>query len=227
LKLSGEALGGPDGSGINQDVLRDVSNQVLEVYEGGFDLAIVVGAGNIFRGLQGAAQGMDRVQADQMGMLATVINAMALHDALRSNGIAARVMSAIHVSEVVEPYSPERAIRHLEKNVVILAGGTGNPYFTTDTAAALRAVEMQADCVLKATKVDGVYDKDPIEHPDAKRYSSVTFDQCLTDRIGVMDATAFALCRENNMPVRVFSMTTPGSLQRVCAGEDIGTLVTP
>lgn len=226
LKLSGEALGGPDGSGLDQEVLRSVSLELKEIFELGVQLGIVVGGGNIFRGLKGAASGMDRAQADYMGMLATVINSLALQDALEAASVPTRVMSALEILEVAEPYIRRKAVAHLERgNVVIFGAGTGSPFFSTDTAAALRAVEIQADCVLKATKVDGIYDRDPIKHPDAKRFSTISYDRFLADRIGVMDATAVSLCRENSMPIRVFSMTTEGNFRRVCMGEDVGTTV--
>ena len=228
LKLSGEALGGSDGEGLDQQVLGKVAVELKEIFELGVQLGIVVGGGNIFRGLKGAATGMDRAQADYMGMLATVINSLALQDALENVGVPTRVLSALEIVEVAEPYIRRKAVAHLERgNVVIFAAGTGSPFFSTDTAAALRAVEIQADCVLKATKVDGIYDKDPVQHPDAKRFSSITYDQFLADRIGVMDATAVSLCRENEMPVRVFAMTTEGNFRRVCMGEDVGTTVVP
>ena len=228
LKLSGEALGGSDGTGIDPDVLRFVCDEVIEVHRLGVEIGIVVGGGNIFRGLAGAARGMNRSQADHMGMLATLINAMALQDAIEASGVSVRVMSSISIPQVAEPFVHRQAAAHLEDgSILIFAGGTGNPFFSTDTAAALRAAEIEADCVLKATKVDGVYDKDPIKNPDAKRYKKVSFDQCLADRLGVMDATAIALCRENSRPIHVFSMANPGNIRRVCMGEDIGTIVVP
>ncbi|MCU0690657.1 MAG: UMP kinase [Polyangiaceae bacterium] len=228
LKLSGEALGGPDGSGLDQHVLRDMAAQLREILDLGVQLAIVVGGGNIFRGLKGAASGMDRAQGDYMGMLATVINALALQDALEKVSVPTRVVTALEILELAEPYIRRKAIAHVERgNVVIFAAGTGSPFFSTDTAAALRAVEIQADCVLKATKVDGIYDHDPVTHPNATRYATISYDQFLADRIGVMDSTAVTLCRENSMPIRVFSMTTPGNFRRVCLGEDIGTTVVP
>ncbi len=228
LKLSGEALGGADGSGLDDEVLGQVSAQLREIFDLGVQLGIVVGGGNIFRGLKGAASGMDRAQADHMGMLATVINALAMQDALEQAGVPTRVMSALEIVEVAEPYIRRKAVAHLERgNVVVFAAGTGSPFFSTDTAAALRAIEIQADCVLKATKVDGIYDKDPVRHPDAKRFETITYDRFLADRIGVMDATAVSLCRENEMPVRVFSMTTEGNFRRVCMGQDVGTTVGP
>lgn len=226
LKLSGEALGGVDGSGLDQSVLRHVSIELKEIFDLGVQLGIVVGGGNIFRGLAGAAKGMDRAQADYMGMLATVINSLALQDALEAEGVPTRVMSALDIVEVAEPHIRRKAIAHLERgNVVIFAAGTGSPFFSTDTAAALRGVEIEADCVLKATKVDGVYDRDPVKHPEATRFSTISYDRFLADRIGVMDSTAASLCRENDMPIRVFAMTTKGNFRRVCMGEDVGTLV--
>ena len=226
LKLSGEALGGHDGSGLDPSVLREVSTQLKEVRALDVQLGIVVGGGNIFRGLKGAADGMNRAQADYMGMLATIINAMALQDALESVGVPARVMSAIHMADVVEPFVQRNAIAHLSQgDVVIFGGGTGSPFFSTDTAAALRAVEIQAEGLLKATKVDGIYDKDPVKNPGATRYETITYDQCLADRLGFMDATAITLCRENKMPIRVFSMTTIGNFKRACLGENVGTVV--
>jgi uridylate kinase len=228
LKLSGEALGGPDGAGLDQEVLRTVSLELKEIFDLGVQLGIVVGGGNIFRGLKGAAKGMDRAQADYMGMLATVINSLALQDALEAAGVPTRVMSALEILELAEPYIRRKAVAHLERgNVVIFGAGTGSPFFSTDTAAALRAVEIQADCVLKATKVDGIYDQDPVKHPNAKRFTTISYDQFLADRIGVMDATAVSLCRENVMPIRVFSMTTEGNFRRVCMGADVGTTVVP
>lgn len=228
LKLSGEALGGPDGAGLDQEVLRKVSAELAEIFELGVQLGIVVGGGNIFRGLKGAASGMDRAQADYMGMLATVINSLALQDALEAANVPTRVMTALEILEVAEPYIRRKAVAHLERgNVVIFAAGTGSPFFSTDTAAALRAVEVQADCLLKATKVDGIYDKDPVKNPHAQRFSTITYDRFLADRIGVMDSTAVTLCRENNMPIRVFSMTKGGNFRRVCVGEDVGTTVVP
>ena len=226
LKLSGEALMGPDTYGINHEVIGRVAGEIKSVVEAGVQLGIVIGGGNIFRGVAGSEQGMERASADTMGMLATVINAIALQNALEREGVAVRVLSAIRIDQVVEPYVRRRAIGHLERGrVVIFAAGTGNPFFTTDTAASLRGIEVGADVVLKATKVDGVYDRDPMRHPDAKRYDTITYGEVLTKRLGVMDATAIALCREQNMPLRVFSIHKPGSLKRAALGENEGTLV--
>ncbi len=226
LKLSGEALMGPDAYGINREVISRVAREIKSVVEAGVQLGIVIGGGNIFRGVAGSEQGMERASADYMGMLATVINAIALQNALERENVTVRVLSAIRIDQVVEPYVRRRAIAHLERGrVVIFAAGTGNPFFTTDTAASLRGIEVGADIVLKATKVDGVYDRDPVRHPDAKRYDTITYGEVLTKRLGVMDATAIALCREQNMPLRVFSIHKPGSLKRAALGENEGTLV--
>lgn len=226
LKLSGEALMGDDAYGINRDVVSRIVGEIRDVLATGTQVAIVVGAGNIFRGVSGSAEGMDRATADYMGMLATVMNAMALHDALVSSGTPAVVQSAIRMEPVVDSYDRKSAIRHLESGtVVIFGGGTGNPFFTTDTAASLRGLEVNADAVLKATKVDGVYTRDPVKYDDAKRYDVLTYDEVLEKRLGVMDAAAIALCREEAMPLRVFSINKPGSLLRVVLGEDEGTLV--
>jgi uridylate kinase len=227
LKLSGEALCGTlGGFGIQPEVLTATAQELAEVYALGVQIGIVVGGGNIFRGLKGASAGMDRAQSDYMGMLATVINSLALQDALEKAGVPTRVQTAIEIRQLAEPYIRRRAIRHLEKGrLVIFAAGTGNPYFSTDTAAALRAMEIQADALFKATKVEGVYDRDPIKFPDAKMYSSMTFDRFISDRIGVMDSTAATLCRDNGMAIRVFKLTTHGNIKRVVFGEDIGTTV--
>ena len=226
LKLSGEALMGPDAYGINREVIGRVAGEIKSVVEAGVQLGIVIGGGNIFRGVAGSEQGMERASADYMGMLATVINAIALQNALEREGVAVRVLSAIRIDQVVEPYVRRRAIAHLERGrVVIFAAGTGNPFFTTDTAASLRGIEVGADIVLKATKVDGVYDRDPARHPDAKHYATITYSEVLEQRLGVMDATAIALCREQGMPLRVFSIYKPGNLRRAALGEDVGTLV--
>lgn len=226
LKLSGEALCGTNGGfGIDANVLRATAAELKEVHSLGAQIGIVVGGGNIFRGLKGASQGMDRAQGDAMGMLATVINSLALQDALERAGVPTRVQTAIEIRQIAEPYIRRRAIRHLEKGrVVIFAAGTGNPYFSTDTAAALRAMEIHAECLFKATKVEGIYDRDPVRFPDAAMVSRMSYDRFLTERIGVMDATAAALCRDNKMPIRVFKLT-PGNIQRVTLGEGIGTLV--
>lgn len=217
---------GDDSYGINREVVARIVAELKEVKKTGVELAIVVGGGNIFRGVAPAAQGMDRATADYMGMLATVINALALGDALNQEGVPARVLSALAIERVVEPYIRGRALSHLKQDrIVIFAAGTGNPYFTTDTAASLRAMEIGADVVLKATKVDGVYDKDPMQHADAVRYTKVSYDEALERRLGVMDATAIALCRDNNLPLRVFSINKAGGLLRTILGEDEGTLV--
>ncbi len=227
LKLSGEALCGRDGGfGIDGDVIRETAKELAEVHALGVQAGIVVGGGNIFRGLKGASSGMDRAQGDFMGMLATVINALAMQDALEKVGVPTRVMTAIEIRQVAEPYIRRRAIRHLEKGrVVIFAAGTGNPYFSTDTAAALRAMEIHANCLCKATKVEGIYERDPVHHPEATMYRRMTFDRFLAERIGVMDSTAVTLCRDNAMPIRVFKMATRGNIKRVVLGESIGTIV--
>jgi uridylate kinase len=226
LKLSGEALMGDDAFGINRRVLDRVVDEIREVMTTGVQLALVVGGGNFFRGVSVGAQGMDRAQADYMGMLATVMNSLALQDALQKAGVPVAVLSGLAVEGVVEGYSRQSALQHLDAGrVVIFAGGTGNPFFTTDTAATLRGAEIGADLVLKATKVDGVYDRDPVKHRDAVRYDRVTYDEALARRLGVMDATAIALAREQNLPLRVFSINKPGSLLRVVRGENEGTLV--
>jgi uridylate kinase len=227
LKLSGEALSGKDGgSGIDTAMLKKTASELGEVAATGVQVGIVVGGGNIFRGLRGASEGMDRAQSDYMGMLATVINSLALQDALEREGVETRVMTALDIREVAEPYIRRRAIRHLERGrIVILAAGTGNPYFSTDTAAALRAMEIRADALLKATKVEGVYDRDPTRHAEARMYEKVSYDRFLTDHLRVMDSTAVTLCRENGLPIRVFRMK-PGNIKRVCLGEEVGTIVT-
>jgi uridylate kinase len=226
LKISGEALVGTGGYGINPVVLGHIASEICEAARTGVQVAIVVGGGNIFRGLSESARGMDRASADYVGMLATVMNAVALQDALEKQGMVTRVLSAIEMSQLAEPYIRRRAIRHLEKGrVVIFGAGTGNPFFTTDTAAALRAMEIGAEALLKGTKVAGVYDKDPAKHDDARLYHRVSFTDALKNDLRVMDATAFALCRDNSLPIVVFDMKTPGNIQRVVAGEDVGTLI--
>ncbi len=226
LKLSGEALMGSDSFGINRETLERMVADIGEVVHLGVEMAVVIGGGNIFRGVALGAEGMDRATADYMGMMATVMNAMALQDAMRRAGIEARVQSALNIEQVVEPYIRPKAMRYLEEGkVVIFAAGTGNPFFTTDTAAALRGSEMGVQIVLKATKVDGIYSADPRKHPSATRFTSITFDEALSRRLQVMDATAFALCRDQKLPIKVFDMTKPGSLRRVAMGEDEGTLV--
>ncbi|NLG77841.1 MAG: UMP kinase [Xanthomonadaceae bacterium] len=226
LKLSGEALMGEEDYGIDPQMLKRVANEIREVMSLGMQVAVVIGGGNIFRGAGLARAGMDRVTGDHMGMLATVMNSLAMQDALEALGLYARVMSAIRINEVCEEYIRRRAVRHLEKGrVVILAAGTGNPFFTTDTAASLRAIEINADLLLKATKVNGIYTDDPVRNPKATRYSKLTFDKVLMDRLNVMDATAIVMCRDNNLPLRVFDLTKPGELLRIVRGEDVGTLV--
>ncbi len=227
LKLSGEALMGDRAYGVDPEVTRGIALQAAEARAGGAELAIVVGGGNIFRGLAAAARGMDRATGDYMGMLATVMNGLALQDALEQAGCPTRVMSAIAMNEIAEPYIRRRAIRHLEKGrVILLVAGTGNPYFTTDTAATLRAVEIGADVILKATRVDGVYDADPELHPEATRYSQIGYTELLANRLGALDATAVSLAMDNEMPIVVFDMTRGGNIVRAIRGEQIGTLIT-
>ncbi len=226
VKLSGEALLGREDYGIDPAMLKRIAGEVRDLGQMGVQVAVVIGGGNIFRGAGLARSGMDRVTGDHMGMLATVINALAMQDALESLGVYARVMSAIRINEVCEDYIRRRAVRHLEKGrVVIFAAGTGNPFFTTDTAASLRAIEIDADVLLKATKVNGVYDSDPMTNPNARRYSRLTYDQVLNDRLNVMDATAIVMCRENDLPLRIFNLFEPGDLVRIVQGEDVGTVV--
>ncbi len=227
VKLSGEALMGSTDYGIDPTVLRRIAGEIVAIAEMRIQVAFVIGGGNIFRGAGLARAGMDRGTADQMGMLATVMNALAMQDSLESLGLQSRVMSAIRINQVCEDYIRRRAIRHLEKGrVVIFAGGTGNPFFTTDTAAALRAIEIDADVLLKATKVDGVYSDDPVRNSAAVRYSRLTFDKVLTDKLNVMDATAIVMCRDNRLPLRVFNLNRSGDLTRIARGEDVGTVVT-
>ncbi len=226
LKLSGEALMGPDAYGINRETLAGIVAEIKSVADLGVEIGVVIGGGNIFRGLAGAAGGMDRATADYMGMLATVMNAMALADALRQAGLNGRVQSALNIEQVVEPYIRGKAIRYLEEGkIVVFAAGTGNPFFTTDTAAALRGAEIGAEIVLKATKVDGVYTADPKKDPAAQRYHRVSFDEAIGKNLQVMDATALALCRDQKLPINVFSIFKTGALKRVVAGEDEGTMV--
>ena len=226
LKLSGEALMGEDSFGINRTTIVRMVEEVAEITRMGVEVAVVIGGGNIFRGVAGGAVGMDRATADYMGMLATVMNALALADAMNKQGLTARVMSAISIDQVVEPYVRPKALQYLEEGkVVIFAGGTGNPFFTTDTAAALRGAEIGAELVLKATKVDGVYTADPFKDSTATRYTQLSFDVAMAGNLGIMDATAFALCRDQKLPVKVFSIIKPGALKRVIMGEDEGTLV--
>ncbi len=227
VKLSGEALMGRADYGIDPDILKRIAGELQDIVGFGVQLAVVIGGGNIFRGAGLARAGMDRVAGDHMGMLATVMNALAMQDALESLGLYARVMSAIRINEVCEDYIRRRAIRHLEKGrVVIFAAGTGNPFFTTDTAAALRAIEIEAEVLLKATKVNGVYSDDPMRNPAAVRYTHLTFDRVLTEKLNVMDATAVVMCRDNNLPLRVFNLNNAGDLTRIVRGEEVGTTVT-
>jgi uridylate kinase len=227
LKLSGEALGGADGQGISPEVVQDMARQIGEVRDLGVEIVIVVGGGNIFRGALGSERGIERATGDYMGMLATVINALALQDALEKAGIATRVQSAITMAQVAEPFIRRRAVRHLEKGrVVIFGGGTGNPFFSTDTAAALRANEINAEVILKATKVDGIYDRDPHKFANAKRFTQITYRSALQKQLKVMDSTAFSLCMDNRMPIIVFDLFKPHNIKRVVLGETVGTLVT-
>jgi len=226
LKLSGEALAGGASFGIDADRVKGLAREVADVTAAGVQVGVVVGGGNIFRGVAAAAQQMDRVTADHMGMLATVINALALSDALEQMGVPTRVLSAIEMHQVAEPYIRRRAIRHLEKGrIVIFAAGTSNPYFSTDTAATLRALEIKADVIAKATKVDGVYDKDPMKFPDAVRYPKITYLEVLSQGLGVMDATSIAMCRDNKLPILVFNLNTTGNIMRMSMGEPIGTVI--
>ncbi len=227
LKLSGESLGGDTGIGICGQAVQRMAEQVREVRELGVQVVVVVGGGNIFRGLSGTERGIERATGDYMGMLATLINALALQDSLEKLGVGTRVQSAISMAQVAEPFIRRRAVRHLEKGrVVIFGGGTGNPYFSTDTAAALRANEIGAEVILKATKVDGIYDSDPKKNPDAKRFAQITYLEALQQQLKVMDSTAFSLCMDNRMPIIVFDVFTPHNLKRVVMGEKVGTLVT-
>jgi uridylate kinase len=226
LKLSGEALMGELDYGIEPQVIQRIAAEIATARNTGVEIAIVVGGGNIFRGAGLARAGMDRVTGDHMGMLATVMNALAIQDALESLHVHARVMSALEINAVCEDYIRRRAIRHLEKGrVVIMAAGTGNPFFTTDTAASLRAIEIGADVLLKATKVDGVYDADPVTDPEASRFESVSYDQVISDKLGIMDATAIVMCRDNHLPLRVFDLTRANALVQAMTGDEIGTLV--
>ena len=226
LKLSGEALMGDQEFGISSDVIASYAKQIKGIVDLGVEVSIVIGGGNIFRGISGAAQGVDRVTGDHMGMLATVINSLALQNSIEKLGVPTRVQTAIEMPKIAEPFIKRRAQRHLEKGrVVIFGAGTGNPYFTTDTAAALRAIEMGTDVVIKATKVDGIYDKDPVKFADAKKYEKVTYNEVLAKDLKVMDATAISLCRENKLPIIVFNSLIEGNLKRVIMGENIGTTV--
>lgn len=226
LKLSGEALAGNQGYGIDPEVIAAIAAEVKEVVELGIEIALVIGGGNIFRGVAAASRGMDRASADYMGMLATVMNSLAMQDALEQAGVVTRVLSAIEMREVAEPYIRRRAVRHLEKRrVVIFGAGTGNPYFTTDTAASLRAMEINADIILKATKVDGIYNADPTKDKDAVKFSSLTYLDVLKKGLQVMDATATSLCMDNDLPIMVFNLTVRGNIKRAVLGENIGTIV--
>jgi len=226
LKLSGEALQGEKGFGIDPAVIQSIAEEIKEVHALKIEIALVIGGGNIFRGLAASTQGMDRATADYMGMLATVLNALALQDALERIGVPTRVQSAVAMQELCEPYIRRRAIRHLEKGrVVIFAAGIGSPYFTTDTTASLRAMEIHADAILKATKVDGVYNKDPKKHKDAKMYRHLTYLEVLKNNLGVMDSTAISLCMDNQLAIYVFNMTEKGNIRRILLGENIGTIV--
>jgi len=226
LKLSGEALMGEGDYGIDPGVIQRIAGEIHELLEAGLEIGLVIGGGNIFRGAGLAQGGMDRVTGDYMGMLATVINSLAMQDALEKQGSQCRVMSALKINQVCEDYIRRRAVRHMEKGrAVVFAAGTGNPFFTTDSAASLRAIELGVDIVLKATKVDGIYTDDPVRNPDAKRYERIGYDEAINKKLAVMDATALVLCRDQGMPLRVFNLHTPGNLHRVATGQDVGTLV--
>jgi uridylate kinase len=226
LKLSGEAMAGPLSFGLDADRVKSLAIEIAALAQQNIEVGVVVGGGNIFRGIALAAKNMDRVTGDHMGMLATVINALALQDALEQIGQHTRVMSAIQMHQVAEPYIRRRAIRHLEKGrIVIFAAGTSNPYFSTDTAATLRALEIKAQVIAKATKVDGVYDKDPMKHPEAVMYTHIAYTEVLTRSLGVMDATSIAMCRDNRLPILVFNLNTPGNIMRMASGEPVGTLI--
>jgi len=227
LKVSGEALMGQGGFGIDTGTVERIAADVKEAVEAGTQICMVIGGGNIFRGLKGSASGMERASADYMGMLATIINGVALQDAVEKHGVPTRLMTALEVRAIAEPYIRRRAVRHLEKGrLLIFVAGTGNPYFSTDTAAALRAMEINAQILCKATKVEGIYDRDPVKHADASMFRQVSYERFISDRIGVMDATAVTLCRDNKLPIRVFALSTRGNIKRVVEGEPIGTLVT-
>ena len=227
LKLSGEVLAGEQGFGIDPAKATQLANEIKSVHEMRVGIGLIIGAGNIFRGMQAASKGMDRVSGDYLGMLATIMNAISVQDALEKVGVETRTLSAITVSQIAEPYIRRRALRHLDKGrLIIVAGGTGNPYFTTDTAAALRATELKAEVLLKGTKVDGVYDKDPVVHSDAVRYDTISFSEVISKNLRVMDLTAITLCKENTLPIRVFNINHEGELKRVVSGENIGTTVT-
>ena len=226
LKLSGEILAGKSGFGIDPEKAHYLANEIKSIHELDLDIGLIIGAGNIFRGMEAASRGMDRVTGDYLGMLATIMNAISMQDALEKVNCETRTLSAIDVKQISEPYIRRRAIRHIEKGrIVIVAGGTGNPFFTTDSAAALRATELGADIVIKGTKVDGIYDKDPIVDEEAVKYNKISFDQVLKDNLRVMDLTAITLCKENNLPIHVFDIKVPGALKRLILGEQIGTIV--
>tara|TARA_B100000767_G_scaffold71806_1_gene68341 strand:- start:570 stop:1277 length:708 start_codon:yes stop_codon:yes gene_type:complete len=226
LKLSGEALMGEQNYGIDSNRLSDYAKEIKQIIDKGIQVAIVIGGGNIYRGIQSEGAGFDRVQGDYMGMLATIINGMALQSALESLEVETRLLTAIRMEQVAEPYIRRKATRHLNKNrVVIFGGGTGNPYFTTDTAATLRAIEIEADVILKGTRVDGIFTADPEKDPSATMFETISFDEVFQKELNVMDLTAFTLCKENNLPIKVFNMNTDGNLQKICEGENIGTLV--
>ena len=226
LKLSGEALAGNQGTGINTTVIQQIAQDIKVAHETGVEIGLVIGGGNIFRGIAASAQGMDRASSDYMGMLATCINSLALQDALEKANVPTRVQSAIEMNEIAEPYIRRRAVRHLEKGrIVIFAAGTGNPYFTTDTAAALRAMEINAEILMKATKVDGIYDKDPTKNPDAKKYDKISYIDVLKQGLQVMDSTAISLCMDNKLPIMTFDLAKPGNILKAVQGEPIGTVV--
>lgn len=226
LKLSGEALAGSQGTGINTATIQQIAQDVAEAYRSGIQIGLVIGGGNIYRGVAASAEGMDRASADYMGMLATCINALALQDALEKAGVPTRVQTAIEMAEIAEPYIRRKAIRHLEKGrLVIFAAGTGNPFFTTDTAASLRAMEINAQVIMKATKVDGIYDKDPAKHPDAVKYDRISYINVLSQGLQVMDSTAISMCMDNKLPIITFNLNKQGNIMKACMGEKIGTLV--
>jgi len=226
LKLSGEILAGKSGFGIDPEKASYLANEIKSIHELGVDLGLIIGAGNIFRGIEAASRGMDRVTGDYLGMLATIMNAISMQDALEKVNCQTRTLSAIDVKQISEPYIRRRAIRHIEKGrIVIVAGGTGNPFFTTDSAAALRATELGADIVIKGTKVDGIYDRDPFVHKNAIKYNNISYDQVLKENLRVMDLTAITLCKENNLPIQVFDIKIPGALKKIVLGEPIGTIV--
>lgn len=226
LKLSGEALAGAQGTGINTTVINQIAQDVKAAHDTGVEIGLVIGGGNIFRGVAASAQGMDRASSDYMGMLATCINALALQDALEKAGVPTRVQSAIEMAEIAEPYIRRRAIRHLEKGrIVIFGAGTGNPYFTTDTAASLRAMEINAEVLMKATKVDAIYDKDPVKHSDAKKYDKISYIDVLKQGLQVMDSTAISLCMDNKLPIMIYDLSSPGNILKAVTGENIGTIV--